>query len=105
MVMKLLVIARGGGCLLGAALLWAAAGSAAPPVGSAIVHVSELRVDVTVDDRTYLVEAWQDSPIVCEQLREGHHRLRMEKGGRVLYDEAFTIRPGEEVVLTAWCNR
>jgi hypothetical protein len=29
----------------------------------------------------------------------------MERGGRVLYDEAFTIRPGEEVVLTAWCNR
>ena len=67
----------------------------------AYIHVVPPAVDVTVDGQTYRVETLWDSPIVCE-LRPGRHLLRMLRSERVLFEQEFTLDPGEEVVLTAW---
>jgi hypothetical protein len=69
--------------------------------GIAYVHVSKSQVNVTVDDETYWVETLWQTPIVCE-LRPGRHVLRMLQNGHVLFEQEFTLEPGQEVVLTAW---
>ena len=56
---------------------------------------------MTVDNETYHIDTPAESPIVCE-LRPGKHGLRMTRNGETLYEEKFTLRPAEEVVLTAW---
>src|SRR5206468_141581 len=56
------------------------------------------------DGRPYPAATWRDAPIVCE-LRGGWHELQMWRGGRLVYEENFRVRPGEDVVLTAWDPR
>jgi hypothetical protein len=87
--------------VLGGAILWQVGAHSGPANGTAYVHVSTPRVDVTVDKKTYHVETLSDSPIVCE-LRPGKHVLRMTQNGQTLYQQRFTLRPEEELVLTAW---
>ena len=101
----LLTIVRGSGALaFGAVFLWQVAERAGPRDCRAIVHVTAAAVDIAIDDRPYRVAAPSDAPIVCD-LRPGDHTLRMSRGGRVLFEEQFRTRPGEEVILTAWDSR
>jgi hypothetical protein len=58
-------------------------------------------VDVTIDDHRYRVDTLRESPIVCK-LRTGRHLLRILRSGRALFEQEFTLDPGQEVVLTAW---
>jgi hypothetical protein len=77
------------------------AGQAGPQKCQAVIHVTEAGVDVWVDGLTFRVDTWRDSPIICP-LAPGRHELRMTLGGRTLYQESFTLRGGDDVVLTAW---
>jgi hypothetical protein len=90
-----------GALMLGSAVCWQVVEHADSRDCEAVVHVTEAEVDVMIDGSEYRVEAWRPSPIVCE-LRPGRHTLRMTRGGRVLYEEAFTLGPGDDIVLTAW---
>jgi hypothetical protein len=92
---------RVGGLLLGSVILWQVARFSMARRGRAVVHVSMPDVIVTIDDARYRVNKLWDSPIICE-LRPGRHTARMIQGGRVLYQEEFTIGSGEELVLRAW---
>jgi hypothetical protein len=89
-----------GACGLGGWLLWQVAGRAGPQASEVVVHVTEAPVVVTKDGRSYPVATWRDSPITCE-LPMGWHELRMWRGAQPVYQEAFRVRPGENVVLTA----
>jgi hypothetical protein len=89
---------------LGGAILWQVGAYSGPPKGIAYVHVTTPQVEVMVDDQTYQVRTIWDSPIVCE-LRPGRHVLRMTRNGKTLYEERFTVRASEEVVLAAWDGR
>src|SRR5262249_1539983 len=107
MVVKglLAAIAKGlGGCILGGWLLWQIAVHAGPQTGEGIVHVTEYPVVVMIGGRSYSVSTWRGSPVVCE-LGMGWHELRMWRGDRLVYQEAFQVRPGEDIVLTAWAPR
>jgi hypothetical protein len=44
---------------------------------------------------------WGKTPIVFD-LRPGRHSARLVKDGRVVYQEEFLLRGGEEVILMAW---
>jgi hypothetical protein len=90
-----------GGLALGPIVLWQVAIHSGPPNGIAYIHVSAPGVELLVDDLGYHVESLEDSPITCE-LRPGNHVLRMEQNGKTLFTEEFTLRSGDEVVLTAW---
>ena len=85
----------------GCAILWQVAEHSGPESGIAYVHVTAPMVDVMVDDATYHIDSVWDPPIV-RALRAGKHTLRMSRDGERLYEQEFTIGPGEEVVLTAW---
>jgi hypothetical protein len=87
--------------VLGGVFLWQVGAHSGPPNGIAYVHVTTPEVDVMVDDETYHVKTLWDSPIVCE-LRPGKHVLRMTRNGQTLYEEEFTVKASNEVVLTAW---
>jgi hypothetical protein len=91
-------------CLLGGATLWWVAVSAGPTTGTAIVHVREIDVDVQVGGVTYHIVEETLTPIVC-QLPAGEHRLVMTSGSTELHSETFSIRGGEDVILTAWRSR
>lgn len=78
--------------------------SGEPRLCEAVIHVTELGVDVEVDGRTYRVETPWDTPIVCG-LPPGRHGLRMSRSGQVLYEEDFRLERGDMVVLTAWDAR
>jgi hypothetical protein len=104
MVIKTAAYALGsrvGALLLGGTVLWQVAVHAGASHGWAIVHVSSVHVDVTVDHAAYRVEDLKQSPIVCE-LGPGHHTVRMSRRGKVLFEEAFTVVAGEETILAAW---
>jgi hypothetical protein len=90
-----------GALVLGGAILWQVVEHCGPTKGIAYVHVAKPQVNVTVDDETYWVETLWETPIVCE-LEPGSHTLRMLESGRVLFEQEFTLEPGQEVVLTAW---
>jgi len=94
-----------GALALGGVILWQVIQHCDSTKGIAYVHVRKSQVNVTVDDETYWVETLWDTPIVCE-LRPGRHMLRMLQSERVLFEEEFTLDPGQEVVLMAaeGCN-
>jgi hypothetical protein len=87
--------------VFGSVFLWQVAERADPRGCEAVVHVTEDFVDVTVDGWAYRAGAWTGEPIVFP-LRPGRHTLHMSRGGRALFEQGFELRPGEEVVLTAW---
>jgi hypothetical protein len=89
------------GLALAAVVLSQVAAHSGPPNGTAYVHVSSPEVEVILGGRAYQVRSLWDSPIVCE-LRPGTHTLKMSRNGITLHEEEFTIRAGDEVVLTAW---
>ena len=90
-----------GSLALTCAVLGYVAGQAGPRECGAVIHVTEADVEVWVDGLSYRVDSWEDSPILCP-LRPGRHELRMSRGGQTLYEETFTLRRGDDVVLTAW---
>lgn len=89
------------GVVLGAGFLWWVAAHVGPQTGRAIVHVTESDVVVDVGGNTFRVGDDYVGPLVCE-LPAGEHRLTMTRGTSILYTEVFTIRGGEEWILTAW---
>ena len=95
-------IASGG--LIGGAALWWVATNLEPTTGTAIVHVTESDVLVQVGGFSYQISEPTFTPLVC-QLPAGEHRLVMTGGSAELHVEEFTLRGGEEVVLTAWRSR
>ncbi|SIO15036.1 hypothetical protein SAMN05444166_2714 [Singulisphaera sp. GP187] len=95
------VLVHLGGWICGAALLYWVASQAGPRTGTAIVHVTEPDVAVSVGSQMFRVDASIHEPLVCD-LPAGEHRLKMMRGTTVLYDETFSIVGGEEHVLTTW---
>jgi hypothetical protein len=91
-------------CLLGGAVLWWVVGQSGPEKSTVLVHVTEPDVEVSVGGQTFLIEDREYAPIEC-QLRAGRHSLCMKRGDRVLYSEWFTVRRGEDVILTAYYHR
>src|SRR5271166_4783958 len=89
------------GLTLGCAVLWQVAEHSGPSDGIAYVHVTAPMVDVMLDDATYQITSIRETPIV-QGLRRGKHTLRMSRNGKALFEQEFTVGPGEEVVLTAW---
>jgi hypothetical protein len=85
---------------LGSAILGTVARSCGPRVGVAYIHVSTSEVDLTVDESAYRVESLAETPVVCV-LPPGLHVVRMSRSGTMLYEEAFVLEPGQEVVLCA----
>jgi hypothetical protein len=92
-----------GAVVLGGAIIWEVALHSGPPRGTVYVHVSQGNGDVTVDDATYHVRTLWESPIVCE-LEPGRHVVKMARDGRGVFEQEFSIDPGEEIVVTAWDN-
>jgi hypothetical protein len=90
-----------GTLLLAGVILWQVVEQCGPNQGKVIVHVTKARVDVTIDEATYPVGSIWMNPIVCE-LPPGRHTVRMLQAGRVLYEEPFNLKAGEEIILTAW---
>jgi len=84
----------------GGVLYWVAQ-NAGPRFGTVIVHVTESNVDVTIDQETFHIKAFDMEPLVVE-LRKGRHRLTMTQGETLLHDESFEVEGGEERILTAW---
>jgi hypothetical protein len=66
-----------------------------------VVHVMEPDVELTVGDQTYQIEGRRYEPIVSE-LSPGWYPLIMSRGDRILYEESFEVRRGDNIVLTAW---
>jgi hypothetical protein len=97
----LAAVAKGlGACVLGGWLLWQVVERSGPHFSEVVVHVTASPAVVTIDGRPYQIATWRDSPIVCT-LRGGWHELRMWRDERLVYQEKFQVRPGEDVVLTA----
>jgi hypothetical protein len=90
-----------GAVMLGGVILWHVADRAVGSRAQAIVHVSTLPADLVVDQAVYRVVDRGKTPIVCD-LRPGRHSARLIKDGRVVYQEEFLLRGGEEVILNAW---
>jgi hypothetical protein len=84
----------------GVTLSWVAS-QAGPQTGTAIVHVTEPHVAVSVDGRLFHVGEAIYVPLVCD-LAAGEHRITMTRGTDVLYAANFSIEGGEELVLTTW---
>jgi hypothetical protein len=82
-------------------VFWQVAQHAGARRAMAIVHVVATDVVVAVDDRAYPIESVAESPLVCE-LGTGEHVLRMRRGPRLVYEEKFTLRPGQELILAAY---
>jgi hypothetical protein len=89
------------GMTLSAVVLWQVAEHSVPNVSELVVHVSELGVDVTVDDLGFQVNDYGDMPVVCS-VRAGEHVLRMYRAGEVIFEQEFTVRRGEDRVLAVW---
>jgi hypothetical protein len=99
---SMVAFVKGAGAVcLGGLILWQVAEHSGSARGTAIIHVSEAHVVVSLDDRDYPVNSLWELPLICE-LRRGRHVLRMKRGERVVYEEEFSIEPGQELVLTAW---
>lgn len=93
----------GRGLLAGGALAWVVVQSG-PTEATAVIHVTEPNVVVSVDDRDFSVEGYGEDPIVVD-LPAGEHVLEMRRGAETLYREDFEISGGDSLVLTAWASR
>ncbi len=87
--------------VLGAVVLWQVAEHSGPTVGRVLVHVATLPADLVVDGNVYRVDDLHETPIICE-LRPGRHTAQLVRDKQVLYHEDFTVKAGDEVILTAW---
>lgn len=90
-----------GSLLLGGTILWQVVEHTGPPRGRAIVHVSNLHVNLDIDHTNYRVEDFSETPVVCE-LPPGRHMARMSRNGKVLAEQQFQVVAGEEIVLAVW---
>jgi hypothetical protein len=89
-----------GAILLGGAVLWQVALYCGPPNATVCVHVAQGYGDLTIDDATYHVRTMWETPVVRE-LQPGRHVLRMSRDERQVFEQVFSIAPGEELVLVA----
>jgi hypothetical protein len=74
-----------------------------PPSGTAVVHVIEPQVKVTVDGESFVV--LQPYSVIEVPLAAGSHQLCMKRDDRILYEKQFIVPPGGDVVLTAYDHR
>ena len=89
------------GGLMGLAVLGWVVEHSGPTGSEVVVHVVEPDVQVALGDQTFQIEGRRYDPIVCD-LVAGWHHLIMRHGDRVLFEESFEVRPGKNIVLTAW---
>ncbi len=89
---------RLGAVCLALVIFWLVARHAGPQRGTAIVHVLQPNVVVSVDGESYPVDSIAQSPIVCD-LEPGHHVVKVRHGRMLLGEEEFTVEAGQEVVL------
>jgi hypothetical protein len=89
--------------LPGAAACWFVAANSGPPTGTVVLHINAFDEDAEavgggapVPIRAHTRDA------VAVELPAGAYELIIQRGGRVLSQEAFELKGGEEVVLTAW---
>ena len=87
--------------VLGLAILGWVAGHCGSPNGTAVVHVIDRDVDVTIGGSLYRAQDGVAQPLVC-LLPKGRHDLTARKGGRVVREESFDIQGEDIVVLTVW---
>jgi hypothetical protein len=90
--------------LLGGATLWWVVEHAGMTGSTVLVHVTEPNVAVILAGQTFWIEERRFAPIEC-RLRPGQYLLQMKRGDQVLYEEWFTIRRGQEIILTASAPR
>lgn len=104
-LLKLSIVGRlirwSGGGLLGLAVLGWVVDRADSSLVEVVVQVVEPDVELSVGGQAFSIRGLRDAPIVCE-LPPGRHRLVMMRGDRVLFEEDFEVRTGENVVRTAW---
>jgi hypothetical protein len=89
------------GLALGGAVLWQVAIHAGPSQGSAVIHVTTLPAVLRVDDQEYRLERTTPQPVVCD-LHAGGHTMQLVRKEQIVFEENFTLQPGEDIVLTAW---
>jgi hypothetical protein len=89
--------------LLGATTLGWVVEHIDPPGGTAVVHVAEPQVEVTVDGESFVV--LKPYSVIELSLPAGSHRLCMKRDERILYEERFVMPPGGDVVLSAYERR
>ena len=90
--------------LLGGTTLWWIVEQVGPTQGTVLVHVTEPDVEVTIAGQTVSIEERRYTPIEC-RVHAGRYLLQVTRGDRILYEEWFTVRRVEEVMLTASCPR
>jgi hypothetical protein len=90
-----------GALMLSVVVLWQTADNAGLAESEVSIHVASSDVDVWVDEEAFRINRAFKEVIVC-RLRPGWHELRMTRDGELLYEEAFTVERGHDVVLTAW---
>jgi hypothetical protein len=86
--------------LLGATTLGWVVEHVDPQGGTAVVHVIEPQVDVSVDGESFVV--LRPYSVIEVPLAAGSHQLCMKRDDRILYEEQFIVPPGKDVVLTAY---
>jgi hypothetical protein len=89
--------------LLGATTLGWVVEHIDPPDGTAVVHVVEPRVEVSVDGESFMLLG--PYSVIELSLPAGSHRLCMRRDDRIIYEEQFVMPPGGNVVLSAHDRR
>ena len=89
------------GALLGGALLSMVAAQDRSGTATVVVHVTEPDVVVTLGGASFSVDGVTYTPFVRD-LPAGRHRLTMRRRGALIHAEEFSVKDGEEKVLTAW---
>lgn len=69
-----------------------------------VIQVEESDVEVSVDRKIYRIVGQRDHPILCD-LAPGRHELVMRRGAEVLFVDSFVVRPGANVVRSAYDPR
>jgi hypothetical protein len=90
-----------GACMLGGGILYQVIERVSPDPCIARVHVAKARANITIDDQTFWVNTAWGTPLACK-LKPGHHVVRMLEGPNVLFEDEFTLEPGQEIVLAVW---
>src|SRR4051812_22257289 len=87
--------------LLAGSVFWWFAGQSGPREGEVTIRIISPDAEVRIDGLPYLAPTEPGEPIVA-RLPEGHHRLTVHRGGRLVYGESFLIRPGDQQMLAAF---
>jgi hypothetical protein len=70
------------------------------PNGKVLVYVSGRPTLMTVDHRPYAINAQVSEPVICT-LAPGSHILRLERNGKAIFEESFTVEAQREQTIFA----